>query len=594
MRQVPANLKGRKDKKMKIRVAVVILLLTVFAFSTIAIIQIKPVKASSSRTLSLPDAELIHAEFYKQWGLGTLTLKTDVAGPGVQFDFTGLDPSSGTGVGDNFVVNALAGGTGTHNADFTVYTRYSMNFTNVGTDPVQVCLYMNTGFTSSVPSQDTYWESQTVTLDADESAIVTLDFSSCYKIWNAEDDPVPEWQHPNGTGGWPVRRLDQVSNIGFQVLSGGGGGGGAIIVSQLSAPLLYTDPAHIQRRPGDIGSFFDVYVTLENFVSLAGFDIKLTWDSNLLARTAVDYTTTLDALWGAGHYYVVVNYPGAGSYNLVAAVYDAPAASNTGASDLFRLTFRVEEGCNFPLSTPIHFEVVKLGDDTEPVPNPIIATVTDGMYYMIGTKPALTFTLVSPVPSKPFEECKTFHVEVRVSGIHECSPLEDYNLTVLVDSGMAVYTGVSWGIFGTGTIKYTPGTPTSTFRINGTGTPWYGDNGLLFKLTFHVEYDASPEHVWKYITNEHRTFGIRMNPGTLSFGSLGTLNDLALPSELAIDVHFIRGDVNSDGEVSIYDLQAMGYYYGQAGTSIYDLTDDGVVDIYDVIALATNYGYPTP
>ncbi len=576
---------------MKTRVAVAILLLAVFAFSTIATIQILPVRASSSHTLSLPDAELMHSEFYNQWGPGTLTLKTDVAGPGIQFDFTGLDPSSGTGVGDNFVVNALAGGTGDHNADFTTYTRYSMNVTNVGTDPVQVCLYMNTGFTNGHPEWDTYWESATVTLDAGESAIVTLDFSSCYKIWNAGDDPIPAWQHPDGSGGWPIRRLDQVSNIGFQVLSGGGG---SIIISELTAPLLYTDPAHIQKRPGDAGSFFDVYVTLENFADLAGFDIKLTWDSTLLTRTAVDYTTTLDALWGAGHYYVVINYPGAGSYNLVAAVYDAPAASNTGASDLFKMTFRVEEGCNFPLSTPIHFEVVKLGDDAEPVPNPIIATVTDGMYYMIGTKPVLTFTLVNPVPSKAFEECKSFQVEVRVSDIHGCSPVEDYNLTVVFDSGMAVYTGISWGIFGSGTVVYTPGTPMSAIRLNGTGTPWYGYNGLLFTLTFHVEYDASPEYVWKYVTNEHRTFGIRMTTGTLSFGSLGTLTQLVFPLEQTIDVHFIRGDVDSDGEVDIFDLQGVGFYYGLTGTSIYDLTGDGIVDIFDVIALATNYGYPTP
>ena len=580
---------------MKTRTAVAILLLTIFAFSAIATIQIQPVGASSSHTLSLPDAELMLTEFAKQWGDGILTGRTDVSGPGVQFDFTGLSSSSGTGVGDNYPLNLLAGGAGSSYSDFTAYTRYSMNFTNVGTDPVQVCLYMNTGFTSVDPENDTYWESDLLTLAASESAIVTLDFSSCHKIWNAEDDLVPEWQHPDGSGGWPIRRLDQVSNIGFQVLSGGGGGGGAVIISKLTAPLLYTDPAHIQKHPTDVDSFFDVYITLENFANLAGFDIKLTWDPDLLTQTAIDYTTALDALWGAGHYYVPVNDADVGSYNLVAVVYDAPTASNTGASDLFKLTFRVEEGCNFPLSTPIHFEVVKLSDDAEPVPNPIIATVADGTYYISATTPSLAFTLVEPDPSKLFEECKTFQIEVWVRDIHDCSPMQDYNLTIEFDPGLAVYTGITWNVtFGTGTVTYTAGPPDKIRVVCPAGGPWWGDENRLFTLTFHVEYDDSPEYVWKHISNEHRPFGIRMTSGELSFGSLGTLDALVFPSGLTIDVYFIRGDVDSDGDVDIFDLQAAGYNYGTTGTSVYDLTGNGIVDIFDLIALATNYGYPSP
>ena len=583
---------------MKAKAAVAILLLALFAFSAIAKVQIKPVRATSSHTLSLPDAELTLTEFGKRWGPGTLTGKTDVSGSGVQFDFTGLSPSSGTGVGDNYPLNPLAGGAGASYSDFTAYTRYSMNVTNAGSDPIKVCLYMNTGFTPPGEA-DTYWESETVTLDAGEDAIVTLDFSSCYKIWNAEDDPVPEWQHPDGTGGWPIRRLDQVSNIGFQVLSGGGGGGGSIILSELTAPLLYIDPAHILKGPSDVDSFFDVYVTLEDFANFAGFDIKLTWDSNLLIRTAVDYDTALTALWGSGKYFIANSTQGAGYYSLAAAAIGV-SASNTGSADLFKLTFQVKEGCNFQLSTPIHFDMVKLSDNATPIPNPIIATVADGMYYISGETPELTFTLSEP-DAHPWEECKYFQVEVRVSDIHECSPLEDYDVTIVFDTvygvspefGMAVYTDISWGIFGAGTVEYTHATPTSTIRVYGAGTPQYGDNLLLFTLTFHIEYDASPEHVWKYLTNEHRDFGIRMTTGTLSF-DLGTLDDLVFPSELTITVHFIRGDVNSDGVVGLNDLAAMGYNYGLTGTSIYDLTGDLIVDIYDVVALATNYDYGNP
>ena len=56
--------------------------------------------AHAGATLGLPDAEFMHSEFAKQWGPGTLTLKTNIPDPGVRFDFTGLT-SSDTGIGDN-------------------------------------------------------------------------------------------------------------------------------------------------------------------------------------------------------------------------------------------------------------------------------------------------------------------------------------------------------------------------------------------------------------------------------------------------------------------------------------------------------------
>jgi hypothetical protein len=237
--------------------------------------------------------------------------------------------------------------------------------------------------------------------------------------------------------------------------------------------------------------------------------------------------------------------------------------------------------------------VVKLSDDTEPVPLPIIATVTDGMYYISATTPELTFTLIEP-DGHPWEESKTFQVEVWVHDIHDCSPLQDYDLTIEFDPGLAVYMGITWNTtFGTGTVTYTAGPP-DTIKVECVGGPWWGDQAWLFTLTFHVEYDFEPEHVWKYLTNEEASFGIRMQEGELSFGLLGDLDDLEFPSELTIDVYFIRGDVNSDGVVGLMDLTWVGQEYGTSGTSIYDVTGDLIVDIFDVVAVATHYDYGNP
>jgi len=194
------------------------------------------VVSAGSSVLTLSDAEL-STQFAKEWGPASVTI-TDIADPGVRFDFSGLSPTQGTGVGDNFPVSQLAGGAwktypeyggwGTY-GDFSGYTQYTLVFTNVGDTPVMVNLKMNTGWIDSPRdgTYDTYWENDWVSLDVGETKTVTLKFSSatCY---NAADDPVPEWRYPDGTTGVPVRRLDEVSNIGFQVL---GEGEGSIVVS---------------------------------------------------------------------------------------------------------------------------------------------------------------------------------------------------------------------------------------------------------------------------------------------------------------------------------------------------------------------------
>ena len=192
-----------------------------------------PVKAVD---VTLSDAEL--SAFAYEWGPGALTAITDMPGPGVRFDFTGLSTSSGTGVGDNFPVSALAGGaTKDYGSgfvgpyDFSGYSEYVMVFVNVGVNPVTVNIFMNTGWTDApwgTPAADTYWENLWIGLGAGEAKVVTLDFSNAI-AYNAADDPVVAWQVPDGTT-TNVKRLDEVSNIGFQIL---GDGDGSVIVASL-------------------------------------------------------------------------------------------------------------------------------------------------------------------------------------------------------------------------------------------------------------------------------------------------------------------------------------------------------------------------
>jgi len=190
-------------------------------------------------TSTLEDNEL-STQFAKESGPGTLAGITDIAGPGVQFDFTGLSTSSGTTVGDAYPVSQLAGGAadgiGGH-GDFGIYSRYSMMFTNLGTDPIMVCLKMNTGWTVPDPTRDTYWQSAWVTVGAKSTVTVTLEFNNAI-VYNAGDDPVFT-HYADGTTGVAVWRLNEVTDIGFQVL---GTGSASVVATRIvDVPLTLSD-----------------------------------------------------------------------------------------------------------------------------------------------------------------------------------------------------------------------------------------------------------------------------------------------------------------------------------------------------------------
>lgn len=201
--------------------------------------------------LTLSDDEL-GTEFAKLWGPATAVTITDISGSGVRFNFTGLSNTSGTGVGDNFPVSQNAGGAWkTYGitqpfstwGDFSGYTWYSLYVKNVGADPVKVNLDLNTGWTIPPPEYanatiDTFWQNAWTDIGVGETKLITLYFSSA-NVWGASDDPVAAWQYPDNTDGVQVRRLDEVSQIGFQVL---GNGAGSIVVSASKTVTLSPDP----------------------------------------------------------------------------------------------------------------------------------------------------------------------------------------------------------------------------------------------------------------------------------------------------------------------------------------------------------------
>jgi hypothetical protein len=362
---------------------------------------------------------------------------------------------------------------------------------------------------------------------------------------------------------------------------------------------IYTNPGSVTKTHSEIGSFFNVSFKIEDISDFFGFDLKITWDGTLIEFTDSYYSSSLNAMWGAGNWFVQQNATGGGGgggawYRLV-ALSTKDTFNTTGSQTLFTLRFLVLKGCNFLLETPIHFEVVKLSDNYW---TPISAKVDDGLYQMQGQKPDLEFELVNP-DSKPFEYCKTFKVEVYVTDI--CSTLKDYNLTILYNSELLNLTDVDWtgGVLG-GTedeAGYTKD-PLGTVNVVDTGglLTWTGNRGLLFTLIFHIEFNDDVGHIWRKYHQGPLAAWVTFGDAILSFegGKTIPMSGITMPPQLNITINLIRGDVDCDGIVDVWDLRCVAAFYDKKDIVPtdpwykYDLTEDGTIDIYDLVAVATN------
>ncbi|MCJ7766853.1 hypothetical protein MUP79_00480, partial [Candidatus Bathyarchaeota archaeon] len=214
---------------------------------------------------------------------------------------------------------------------------------------------------------------------------------------------------------------------------------------------VYIDPPEVNKVPGNVDSFFDVYVTIEKVTDLFGFDIRVSWDNSLLTLDSTVKDTYFDTMWGAGNWELSLEGAygggggGGGGYKLVALSLHLGFTKDPGAQVLFAMHFKIIKSCNFILETPFYFDLVKLSDSAwTPIPH----TTTNGLYHMALTVPDLEFVLVDPTPTKPFEYCKTFQIKVYVT--HICANLKDYTLVILYDTELLKLTGVDWtgGVLG--------------------------------------------------------------------------------------------------------------------------------------------------
>ena len=191
--------------------------------------------AEAGGALKLNSAYLAGPDFTVNFGLGTIVDVIETEKKGAGFALTNLT-GVGTGISDDFPVAQAAGGAmhGTYAtySDFTAYNKLVMSFHNHGKTDVWVVVYINTGFTENGWDScgctdglecDIYWESDWTKVPAGKKRTVQLKFNKATP-WNCDGSTPASCDGPCTDGvKQPILRLDEVSNIGYQVADFAGG-----------------------------------------------------------------------------------------------------------------------------------------------------------------------------------------------------------------------------------------------------------------------------------------------------------------------------------------------------------------------------------
>ena len=366
---------------------------------------------------------------------------------------------------------------------------------------------------------------------------------------------------------------------------------------------IYITPTVVEKYAlaGIEGSTFEVQVKVENIIDLYGFEFNVTWNSNLIKLVGVEYTSQLNQIWS--QWTAPENKTGASWYQLVALAL-APAVGFNGKGTLAKLTFRIEYApCyiepDYQLQARIHFAVVKLSDSDA---QRICAEVHDGKYIMYAFKSGLKLRPTAITCRKLGE---TFTMEIKMIDSFKVSGFDieiQYNTTLLeVDD-------VQWGNLS----YFLPG-PYIVQQIVrddlmglirfhlvenvSDGAPLaYGD-GILAAITFNV----IKTKVWKNCLNwtNYIQDSITFKDWNITVMCPEIYH---LTGELVyiIDADYqflpIKGDVDSNGIVDIFDITAVAAYYGiEKGNpdyiSDFDLNCDDIIDIYDLVLIGGNFGY---
>jgi len=164
------------------------------------------------------------------------------------------------------------------------------------------------------------------------------------------------------------------------------------LVYPYTSPALEISPKSIEKTDPDIGTYFNVSITIKNVRDLFGFDTNITWDNALITCHACYCTDALNAVWGSGSWQLIESQSGAGWYKIAAASTKNSFTEESGTQVLFKVEFHVEDPhVTGVKETPIHFGTHMLSDSQA---GPIQHSTADAQYKITTIVYTLTISTV--------------------------------------------------------------------------------------------------------------------------------------------------------------------------------------------------------
>jgi hypothetical protein len=351
-----------------------------------------------------------------------------------------------------------------------------------------------------------------------------------------------------------------------------------------AATTLGFSPTPVVKQAPVPDSFFDVYLEVGDAAGLFGFDIKITWDNNLITYKSEVHEEYLNAMWGplgsGFDWELVTAEGGAGYFRYVALSLGTEPGGNFA---LIKLSFDIVDPLtNSMKETSLHFDIHSLSNKQY---QPITHTATDGTVQIWGKTPTLSLI---PTSAECQMRGQEFDVEVSVSDALSVTSL---TFDIRYTADMLDVVSVTWGVWLSGTEDHSvDGQVTG----NTNGLAQDGTQTLLtirFKEAFNPDY----EHIWK---DRNTIPGQNIWTGTVHIESATLDYPISQPNvtpTLGADVtctwNPIQGDVDLDGDVDILDVRTVSAFYDQTNAK-WNLTGaDGKVDIFDLVVIANNFGF---
>jgi hypothetical protein len=347
--------------------------------------------------------------------------------------------------------------------------------------------------------------------------------------------------------------------------------------------LLRLNPSIVERNSSDIGTLFNLSVTIQDITDLWGLDYNLTWDSSLLTLMSVNFDMALDFIWGCGNWFVASNSSGTGYYKL-AAVSTLNGFNSTDSVSLTVLTFRSEDPLtSYSRNTSIHFDTHKLSNSNY---QQILHTTEDGIYKITGKTPTLRF-------SPDNRTCRKYDEKLSIAiNISDLGNLTGFAFEIHYNTMLLDYSGITWNTWGNGSIAIDEASGKMIGNTSGVQ-----QNGAFGLVT--IEFKATCLHIWKNLPdwiNDQTgiVFVQQANLSCLGAPDLqyarGDLNQINIGPDFTYTFSPIQGDVDNDGMVDIFDLRTVAAYYDQVNET-YNLIGSNVIDVFDLVIIGSNLGF---